>query len=131
MGVRYRRIDYRYTVSNRGSFPAHLHTAPAFWRPAADLIESAGAVEVTVEVPGVDEDDLEITLFQNALVVEGVRQPPSRPSDCRFYAAEIRYGPFRLEVDIPGAIDAENITATYSAGMLHLRVPRSLRGAGR
>ncbi len=127
MAVHYRRIDYQYTVTSRRrlqSFQAH-RVAPAYWRPAADLMETASAVEVIIEIPGVEEEDLDITLFRNALVVEGMRQPPAHQPDCRFHEAEIRYGRFRLEVDIPGTIDAGNVTATYHGGMLHLHVPRS------
>ncbi len=132
MAVRYRRIDYEYTVSSRGRLESfHSHTvASAVWRPPTDVVETAGSVELTVEVPGLDEDDFEITLFQNALVVEGIRRRPQHLPDCRYQSAEIRYGRFRLEVAIPGDIDAENTSANYLAGMLYIQVPRSLGRTG-
>lgn len=130
MSVRYRRVDYHYTVSAVSAWSglAARSVAPAHWRPPADIVETPQAVHLTVEIPGVDEDDLVITLFQNALVVEGLRHRPAHSAECVFHTAEIRYGAFRLEVAIHGIIQADQVEATYDRGMLVVAVPRTAAG---
>lgn len=130
MSVRYRWVNYQYTVSQHAGWQGLplQSIAPARWRPPADLVESRKAIELTVELAGVAEDALSITLFQNALVVEGWRERPRHAEDAVFHAAEIRYGPFRLEVAIAGPVDTDGVMANYEAGMLHVRLPRPAEG---
>ena len=101
--MRYRRLSYRYTMvvpSGQGwpfqetweSERLRFFVA-ARWRPDADLYETAEAVEIVVDLAGVDEDDFEVKLFDDALVVQGHRQlPAARPMSSRERAR-------RLEVD--------------------------------
>jgi HSP20 family protein len=127
VSVRYRRVNYQYAVSSGSGWLTYSGRAiaPARWRPPADLVETSDTVEITVEIPGVEEDDLSITLFENAIVVEGKRRRPSHSADCRFHTAEIKYGPFRLEVSIPGPLHADRVMAEYTQGMLRIVVPRT------
>jgi HSP20 family protein len=130
VSVRYRRVNYQYAVSTGAGWLTYSSRAiaPARWRPPADLVETAHEVEITVEIPGVEEDDLSIILFENAVVVEGERRRPSHSADCRFHSAEIKYGPFRLEVSIPGTLHADRVIAEYTTGMLRIVVPRPAAG---
>jgi len=87
--MRYRRLSYRYTmmVRSRPGWPLGdvwpsdrvRLLARVGWRPDADTYETATAIEVTVDLAGVDEDDFEVQLFEDALVVEGRRQLLSCP----------------------------------------------------
>jgi len=88
--MRYRRVTFRSTRLRTGQpWPfagAWEHESlrlllQARWRPAADMSETATAIEVTVDLAGVDEDDFEVQLFENGLVVEGRRQLPSCGED--------------------------------------------------
>src|SRR5690606_36758733 len=93
------------------------------WRPPADVYECAGRYEVKVEIPGVAESDLELTLYQDTLVVEGTRRG-GIPADARVLAMEIRYGPFRIAVPLPPDVDRDRIGARYDQGFLHLDLPK-------
>src|SRR5579884_2601631 len=84
------------------------------WRPPIDIHETPEAIVVKMELAGVGEDDIEITLYDNALVVSGQRQndiPPDEPV-C-YHEAQVRYGPFRADILLPFSIDPEAIAATY------------------
>ncbi len=132
--MRYRKISYRFTKVIRGSDPRLLGEpwaelprvaiARPHWRPPADLYETAYDLTVKIELAGVAEEEIEITLYSDALVVEGNRSCAS-PDDARYHAAEIRYGPFRLEVALPSRIDRERVSARYELGFLYVTLPKS------
>lgn len=132
--MRYRWIGYRYTevVGERGtSLFEDLWTArlPSLlsqpqWRPAVDLYETPENLIVKAEIAGLSDDDFEITLYDDALVIEGVRPWRLTEKAARFHAAEVRYGPFHLEVPITTAVDRERVRAKYDAGFLSIWLPK-------
>jgi HSP20 family protein len=132
--MRYRRLSYRYAltmtanrpgpVGGRGSGePSGVRLAETFWRPSTDVCVSPHAVDVTVELAGIDQDALDVLLFDDALVIEGQRRmPPAK--DGVYHVAEIRQGPFRLELPLPEAIDLERVNARYDRGLLQITIPK-------
>jgi HSP20 family protein len=106
---------------------AGVRVAPPHWRPAADIWESAGAYTVTVELAGVEPERLDVQLYADALVVEGER-PARAPAGGVSHSAEIRHGPFRLEVALPGDVDPEGVDAGYEQGLLQITLPKAGRG---
>jgi HSP20 family protein len=93
-----------------------------------DTYETATAVEVVVDLAGVEEDDFEVQLFDDALVVEGHRQPLSQEGAV-YHAAGIRHGPFRVELPLPAPVDPERVEARYDRGLLRITLPKRV-GAG-
>jgi HSP20 family molecular chaperone IbpA len=96
----------------------------AEWRPPCDLTETAGAWTLTVEIGGLDDDDLEILVYEDSVVVQGSRPWPGAGETARVLAATIRYGPFRLALGLPGAVDAVAARAAYDRGMLTMHLPK-------
>jgi HSP20 family molecular chaperone IbpA len=104
------------------------------WRPRADLTETAGSIVITVELAGVDPDEIEAALYEDALVVSGRRQLPGPGPGGVYHAAEINQGPFRLEVGLPGPVAFELSDARYDRGLLRLTLAKADaggRGVGR
>ena len=133
--MRYRRLTYRYAVLLRsgGTWPfgdiwqsERLRLlAHAQWRPDADIYETAGTVELVVDLAGVGEDDFEVQVFDDVVVVEGRRQLPSGDDDeVVYHAAAIRQGPFRVELPLPTSVDAEHIEGRYERGLLRVSLPK-------
>ena len=89
--------------------------------------ETAGALEVLIDVAGVSEDEVEVQLFEDALVVEGQRHLPASGEDARYLAAAIRQGPFRVEVPLHVAVDPEGVAARYESGLLRITLPKAKR----
>src|SRR5918994_1900868 len=128
--MRYRRVSYRYallvTPSQERAFGDPLAVvqpgvrfAETYWRPPADVCESATTIVVTVDLAGIDQDDLDVVIFEDALIVEGRRGLPAGPR--RLHPlAEIRQGPFRLELGLPGMIDQERVDARSDQGLLRI-----------
>ena len=66
----------------------------AAWRPAADIYETPRGISLTIELPGIDPDEVDVAFFENAVVVEGRRRMPALDAAGIYHAAEIRRGPF-------------------------------------
>lgn len=129
--MRYRHVRYRYAVVADAALRpifrlSGIMLAQPRWRPETDVYETAKAVTVTVELAGVDEDGVEVTLFEDALVVEGERRLAC-DEDCVYHAASIRQGPFRLEVPLPARVDQAGVEARYDKGLLRVRLPKEGR----
>jgi len=130
--VRYRYLAYKYTRRGRpdtsfqnvwesfGSWPMHPATV---WRPPADIYETPDAIIVVIELAGVAEDDMTVTLFSDLLVVEGKReQPVTSMNAC--HQLGIQYGNFRSEIGIHAPVDHDNVRAEYKNGLLNITLPK-------
>jgi HSP20 family protein len=131
--MRYRRLSVSYTVVTPagetwpfgGWTSARLRPlGPAWWRPDADVWETPESIEIVVDLAGVDDDDVEVQLFANAVVVEGDRRPPNCAASAVYHAASIRQGPFQVQVALPAPVDAERVTARFDRGLLRITLPR-------
>ena len=94
------------------------------WQPRVDVYESADAIMIQVEAPGLDEGNLRLHFEQGHLVVEGRRLRPAPTCPVRALQVEISYGPFRRVLPLPADADGENIEANYQSGVLQITVPR-------
>jgi HSP20 family protein len=132
--MRYRRSSYRYAMVVRSApeqpvgewWPSDRLRVllQSRWAPDADIYETARTLEVVVDLAGVDEDDFEVHLFEDAVVVEGHRRLPAPHEQAVYHAAAIRQGPFRLEVRLPAPVDAERVDARYDRGLLLVTLPK-------
>jgi len=130
----YRRIRYAYArivsageLDPFGDLPGP-RVSRREWRPAADLMETREGFEVRVELADVRDDDVEVVLYPDALLVQGIRRCPASPG-ARFHSAEIRYGPFRTGFALPVAVDVERMEAALERGLLTVKLPRAGGGA--
>jgi HSP20 family protein len=95
------------------------------WAPALDISERKDAYLVTVELPGVEADDLEITMEDGLLTIQGERQFTSESSEQQFHRVERRYGAFRRSITLPAQVQADHIEATFDNGVLQIVVPKA------
>ena len=95
------------------------------WAPALDISERKDAYLVTVELPGVEADDLEITLEDGLLTIQGERHFAHDSSEQQFHRVERRYGAFRRSISLPRDVDASRVQANYDNGVLRLEIPKS------
>lgn len=134
--MRYRRLSYSYAmvVRSGSTWPVgDLWQSDRWrllvhgrWRPDADTYETSTTVEIIVDLAGVEEDDFEVQLFEDALVVEGHRRLPSCDEASVYHAAGIRQGPFRVELPLPAPVEAERVEASYDRGLLRITLPKRL-----
>jgi HSP20 family protein len=94
------------------------------WAPAVDISERKDAYLVTVELPGVELDALEITLEDGLLTIQGERHFAHDSSEQQFHRVERRYGAFRRSISLPAHVQADAIEATVDNGVLQIMVPK-------
>jgi HSP20 family protein len=93
------------------------------YRPQVDVYrnDDPPTLTVTVELPGVDPDDVKLIAGAQALVIAGERR---RPKDCGHYQQmEIEYGTFQRQITLAENVDPEQAAATYDRGILTVRLP--------
>jgi HSP20 family protein len=95
------------------------------WAPALDISERKDAYVVTVEVPGVSPDDLDITLEDGLLTIQGERQFTQESTEQQYHRVERRYGSFRRSITLPSQVQAETIEASFENGVLEVVVPKA------
>jgi HSP20 family protein len=103
--------------------PQGSGTATA-WAPALDISERKDAYLVTVELPGIELDDLEITMEDGLLTIQGERHFAHDSSEQQFHRVERRYGAFRRSITLPAQVQAEQIEASFDNGVLQIVVPK-------
>ena len=94
------------------------------WMPALDISERKDAYLITVELPGVELDDVQITMEGNLLAIQGERVFAHESSEQRFHRIERRYGAFRRSITLPAQVQAEQIEASFDNGVLQVVVPK-------
>jgi HSP20 family molecular chaperone IbpA len=93
-------------------------------RPSLDIVETATAVEVIVDVPGVPTQAIRVLMRRNVLLVVGAKVPADAPRPARFHIAERTYGQFARSVRVDAAVDATRAKATIRRGQLRIVLPR-------
>jgi HSP20 family protein len=99
-------------------------TAGAF-SPALDVREHADFYTLFVELPGVDVDDVEITLEENVLTIAGERGFYDDLETDEFRRVERRFGRYHRAVRLPDRVDGNGVSATYGDGVLTIQVPKA------
>jgi HSP20 family protein len=98
--------------------------AAASFVPAVDIYEDAKKVVLKLEVPGIEEKDLDIRVENNTLTVKGERKFESEEKEQNFHRIERRYGSFFRAFTLPSTVNAENVAASYNAGVLRLELAK-------
>jgi HSP20 family protein len=124
-------LEQHYRELHGAMFPLGQHytylQSSAIWRPAMDIHETPKAVLVKIELAGLDEESIEITLYANAIVVLGQRIDDSDSDEETYYhEAQIRYGPFRADAYLATPVQAERASAVYHNGFLRITLPRRI-----
>ncbi len=95
------------------------------WRPPIEVYETDDALVVTAEIGGLREEQIQVVVDENVMTIRGERSPEACEDRRTVHTMGILYGPFAADVYLPFAVDHEAITATYSDGMLQVRLPRA------
>jgi HSP20 family protein len=100
-----------------------------FWEraaePAVEISDTAEAVVVKAQVPGVNKDDLQVTITEHALTVKGEMKEEEKQDDKNYHRQEFRYGAFVRTIALPAPVQAEKATAQLKDGVLEVTMPKS------
>ena len=92
--------------------------------PAVDVYEDAQKLVLKLEVPGLEEKDLDVRVENQTLTVKGERKFEKEEKEENFHRIERRYGTFYRAFTLPSTVDAQNVAATYNAGVLKLELKK-------
>ncbi|HEY1676647.1 MAG TPA: Hsp20/alpha crystallin family protein [Candidatus Sulfotelmatobacter sp.] len=92
--------------------------------PAVDVYEDEHKVSLKIEVPGIDEKDLDIRVENNTLSVHGERKIEKEEKEENYRRVERQYGSFTRTFTLPQTVDTENVSANYDKGVLNITLPK-------
>jgi HSP20 family protein len=120
-------MDWR-APTRRGAFDLD-----PFWRreltwphvPAVDVVEKDKAYEVTAELPGLDEKNVEVKVANGTLTIKGEKSEEKEEKRKDYYLSERRFGSFERRFQIPQGVDASKIEANFKKGVLTVTLPKT------
>jgi HSP20 family protein len=92
--------------------------------PAVDVYEDEHTVTLKIEVPGIDEKDIDVRLETNTLTVHGERKIEKEEKEENYRRVERQYGSFTRTFTLPTTVDSEKVSATYDKGVLKISLPK-------
>jgi HSP20 family protein len=100
-------------------------SAQTAWTPAVDIAEHDDEYLVKVELPGVNKDDVKITLESNILTIRGEKKQEKETKKENYHRVERNYGYFQRSFTLPTAVKSDKIDASYKDGVLMVSLPKA------
>jgi HSP20 family protein len=131
-----REVDRLFEDFDHDFWPASFRRSAfeiePFWRrelswagtPAVDIVEKDAAYEVTADLPGFDEKDIEVKVTDSALIIKGEKKEEKEEKRKGYHLHERRSGSFERQFGLPGTVDADKIEATFKKGVLTVVLPK-------
>ncbi|HVC46196.1 MAG TPA: Hsp20/alpha crystallin family protein [Terracidiphilus sp.] len=114
------RFNSLFRDLNEGESPV----AAASFVPAVDIYEDDSKVVLKLEVPGMEEKDLDVSVENHTLTVKGERKFENEEKEENFHRIERRYGSFYRAFTLPTTVDTDGVSANYNAGVLKLELKK-------
>ena len=130
------QVDHLFEDFNhppgRSSFSRGLFDADPLWRrefighrvPAVDISEKDKSFEITAELPGMDQKNIEVKLSNGSLIIKGEKKEDKEEKRKGYYLSERHYGSFERVFNLPKGVDADKIEASFSKGVLSISLPK-------
>ena len=121
----FRPFDWRLPSRVLGFEVPRISRAEWQVAPAMDLVEKDDAYEITAELPGLDEKNVEIKLSNHTLTIKGEKSEEKEDRQKDYYLSERRYGSFQRSFQLPDGVDADKIDANFAKGVLTVKLPKT------
>jgi HSP20 family protein len=96
------------------------------WKtPAVDVVEKEKAYEITAELPGMDESNIDVKFSDGTLTIKGEKREEKEEKKKDFYLSERRYGSFQRSFSVPDGVDGDKIEAGFKNGVLTVTLPKT------
>lgn len=99
--------------------------AVGMFGPSTDVSESDESIEVTIELPGMSEDDIDISLSGGAMTIRGEKKVEHEEKRKGVYMSERSYGAFYRTIPLPPGVDTDTAEARFKRGVLTVTLPKS------
>ncbi|MDJ0509280.1 MAG: Hsp20/alpha crystallin family protein [Crocosphaera sp.] len=94
--------------------------------PAAEMSETPEAIDLKLEIPGLDAKDLDVEVKVDSVSIKGERKSEEKTEENGMTRTEFRYGKFHRVIPLPTRVENNNVTAEYKDGILHLILPKAV-----
>lgn len=94
------------------------------WAPSVDIYENKDQIVLEAELPGMKQDDFELTVENNVITLRGERQFEKKEESDNYHRVERSYGSFTRSFTLPQTVSAEGATAEYTNGVLRVTLPK-------
>lgn len=102
------------------------------WLPPVNVEETKDELILTAELPGLKQEDVELGVENNVLTIRGQKEETREETEeWRYHVWERRYGSFRRSFTLPRTVSADDISASFEDGVLHVRMPKAPESKGR
>ncbi len=108
-----------------GSQEGGTDTEETYWIPTVDISETENGYEIRAELPGVSEDDVNVSVTDNLLTVKGEKRQEAETEGKNYHRVERRYGSFQRSFTLPRHIETDAINAEFKEGVLTLGIPKA------
>jgi HSP20 family protein len=95
------------------------------WLPAMDVMETPRAIEILLDLPGIDPESVDVSVQEDRVEISGGRDAVSPPTDARWYRFERPTGSFHRSLRLPVPVDADKAEARTRHGQLHVFLPKT------
>ena len=92
--------------------------------PAVDIVENEKSFKVEAELPGMDQDDVEVTINDNYLTVKGEKKESKEDKDDNYVRRERYYGSYQRTISLPETANTDKAKATFKKGVLQVEIPK-------
>jgi HSP20 family protein len=110
-----------------------LEPSPAFgggWEafsPSVDVVETDKAIKVDVELPGLEEKDIDVSISRDVLTISGEKRQEKEEKKHNYVRTERSYGSFKRSIPLPGEVDAGKADAVFRKGVLTVTLPKAVK----
>lgn len=105
-------------------FPS-MGLASGRFNPKVDVAEDEREMEVTAELPGLTDDDIEVTLTENALTLKGEKKEEREEKDKNYHRIERSSGSFHRVIPLSAEVNRDKVTASFKKGVLRITLPKT------
>lgn len=93
--------------------------------PQVDVTETDGEIKVSAELPGLDDEDIDLSISNNVLTIKGEKKEEQEEKGDNYYRSERAYGAFRRDVSLPSDVNTDQVDAVYDKGVLTITMPKA------
>jgi HSP20 family protein len=112
-------------------FPEQGSVITSTWFAPTDVSEDENSLRITMELPGVNPEDVRLSLENNVLTIRGEKKQQAEENNERVHRFERTYGMFERTFVLPNTVDTERIDARYENGVLYVTIPKAERAKPR
>ncbi len=95
------------------------------WLPDVDIVEDKDRIDVQVDLPGMEKEDVKVSVEDNILTIKGERKSYTEEKDKTYHQIERTYGKFTRSFSLPSTVDGSKIKANYKNGVLKIELPKA------